>query len=63
MSIKVVCNICNKDIESGFLFEAAIMELIPNTDNQQKKTVIHACKDCYDNKFKEIIYGKNNSTK
>lgn len=67
MSIKIVCDVCKKDTnpQDEFIFEAAIIEMVSNiiggnidVPKRQKKTVIHICKDCYDKKIKDIIYGK-----
>jgi hypothetical protein len=64
--IKLVCNLCKKDIENTeFMFEAAIIEVIPvvvakdivDPPKQQKKTLIHVCKDCFDKKLRKEIYG------
>ena len=66
--IKIICNSCKKETkqEDGFLFEASIQEVVANiagkdlsVPKQVKKHVIHICKDCYDKKLKELIYGKS----
>jgi len=63
MSIQIICNLCKKECkDEGFMFEAAIIERLPNISGDdlnmphtQKKTIMHVCKACYDKKLKAIL--------
>jgi len=65
--LQALCDICSKEIkDKNFSFEAQKQEVITDLGSGSKvmdKKLIHICKECYDKRLKELLYGKKEKTK